>query len=387
MNAHIGSDLIYRSRTSYIELITYYADDKSLHKFVTLTGMVILLAFSFVSLILLQYYPSQHQAYASVQQQSSPSPSNISIVASFDATKGQLPEGLAIDNDRKVYVGMAPTSEVVIVNKTTGAITNYGNGPEIPPNKGFMTGLAFDNQDNLYAAVISLGPELQAGIYRIPQGGGNGSLFATHQEMMSPNDIILDKKGQQLFVSDVAGSIFKVQLRNATVTKWISDPSLRGDSDFCPPPMLPLDVGANGIALDRNETSLYVANTDHASILRIPIMTNGSAGSPEVIVGPDCTNLNGADGIAIDDKNDNDSNNDNIIVTVNKLNKIAQVSLVNRSITILDSNGILDFPASIETDTDERGQQTLYITNFAFLSSQQNNTKPNPALLNAQLGR
>ena len=97
-------------------------------------------------------------------------------------------------------------------------------------------------------------------------------------------------------------------------------------------------------------------------------MTNGSAGSPEVIVGPDCTNLNGADGIVIDDKNDNDSNNDNIIVTVNKLNKIAQVSLVNRSITILDTNGILDFPASIVTDPDERGQQTLYITNFAFLS-------------------
>ncbi len=361
-----------------------------LHKFVTLTGIVFLLTFSFVSLILLQYYPAQHLAYASVQQQqqqSGSSPSKISIVASFDAKKGQLPEGLAIDNDRKVYVGMAPTSEVVIVNKTTGAITNYGNGPRIPPNKGFMTGLAFDNQDNLYAAVISLGPEVQAGVYRISQGGGNGSLFATHQEMMSPNDIILDKKGQQLFVSDIAGSIFKVQLRNATVTKWISDPSLRGDSDFCPPSMLPLDVGANGIALDRNETNLYVANTDHASILRIPIMTNSSAGSPEVIVGPDCTNLNGADGIVIDDKNDNDGNNDNIIVTVNKLNKIAEVSLANRSVTILDSNGILDFPASIETDTDERGQQTLYITNFAFLSSQQNNTKPNPALLNAQLGR
>jgi hypothetical protein len=91
--------------------------------------MVILLAFSLVSLILLQNYPSQHLAYASVQQQSSPSPSNISIVAGFDAKIGQLPEGLAIDNDRKVYVGMAPTSEVVIVNKTTGAITNYGNGP------------------------------------------------------------------------------------------------------------------------------------------------------------------------------------------------------------------------------------------------------------------
>ena len=358
-----------------------------MHKFVTLTCMILLLAFSFVSLILLQYYPSQNLAYASVQQQSSPSPSNISILASFDAKKGQLPEGLAIDYDKKVFVGMAPTSEVVIVNKTTGAITNYGNGPMIPPNKGFMTGLAFDNQDNLYAAVISLGPEVQAGIYRLPQGGGNGSLFATHQEMMSPNDIILDKKGQQLFVSDVAGSIFKVQLGNATVTKWISDPSLRGDNDFCPPSMIPLDVGANGIALDRNETNLYVANTDHASILRIPITTNGSAGSPEVIVGPDCTNLNGADGIAIDDKNDNDSNNDNIIVTVNKLNKIAQVSLANRSITILDSNGILDFPASVETDIDERGQQTLYITNFAFLSSQQNNTKPNPALLNTQLGR
>jgi hypothetical protein len=42
MNAHICSDFIYRSRTSYIELILTMQMAIELLKFVTLSGMVIL---------------------------------------------------------------------------------------------------------------------------------------------------------------------------------------------------------------------------------------------------------------------------------------------------------------------------------------------------------
>ena len=150
-----------------------------------------------------------------------------------------------------------------------------------------------------------------------------------------------------------------------------------------PPAELPLNIGANGIAFDKNGTSLFVSNTDRASIIRIPIMKDGSAGKPELFVGPDCKNLNGADGILLD------KNSGSFIVAVNKLNKIVRVSM-DKKITILESGGILDFPASVKIDNGTSGQpprppqqqQILYITNFGFISAS-NHLTPRTALLKA----
>ena len=136
-------------------------------------------------------------------------------------------------------------------------------------------------------------------------------------------------------------TLFTVQ-PNGKVVKWLTDPLLKGDRNFCPPAELPLDIGANGIAFDKNGTSLFVVNTDRASIIRVPIMKDGSAGKPELFVGPDCKNLNGADGIVVD-------KDGSIIIAVNKLNKIVRVSM-DKKITALESDGILDFPASVKID-------------------------------------
>jgi sugar lactone lactonase YvrE len=145
------------------------------------------------------------------------------------------------------------------------------------------------------------------------------------------------------------------------------------------PAKLPLDIGANGIAFDKNDTSLFVANTDRASIIRVPIMKNGSAGKPELFVGPDCKNLNGADGIILD-------KDGSIIVAVNKLNEIVRVSM-DKKITVLESGGILDFPASVKIDSSTTGQQQhiLYITNLGSIPDAKHLT-PRVALLKAGLG-
>jgi hypothetical protein len=79
-------------------------------------------------------------------------------------------------------------------------------------------------------------------------------------------------------------------------------------------------------------------------------MMDGTAGKPELFVGPDCKNLNGADDLAVD-KDDNGS----MIVAVNKLNKIVKVSM-DKKIT-LESGGVLDFPASIKIDNNIVVQQ------------------------------
>jgi sugar lactone lactonase YvrE len=299
----------------------------------------------------------------------------------FDPKKGQLPEGLVVNN-KDIFVAWAPIGQVAKIDKNNLTVSKYGSWPTIPPNKGFMLGLNLDKQGNLYAAVASLSPELKSGVYRLPPGGaGQATLFATHPNMTFPNDLLFDKQGR-LFVSDSSsGTLFTVQ-PNGKVAKWISDPLLNGDRNFCPPAQLPVNIGANGIALDKNGTSLFVVNTDRASIIRVPIMKDGSAGKPELFVGPDCKILNGADGIVLD-------KDGSFIVAVNKLNKIVRVAM-DKKLAVLESGGILDFPASLKIDDGTIGQQQqqqriLYITNFGFISAGKHLT-PRVALLKAGLG-
>jgi sugar lactone lactonase YvrE len=317
-------------------------------------------------------------AYAQTPPQEKPSSaySKSSVVVNFDPKKGQLPEGLVVNN-KNIFVAWAPIGQVVKIDKDNLTVSKYGSWPTIPTNKGFMLGLDFDKQGMLYAAIASLSPELKSGIYRLSSGGaGQAALFASNTNMTFPNDLLFGQQGR-LFVSDSSGTLFTVQ-SNGNVVKWLTDPLLKGDRNFCPPAELHLDIGANGIAFDKNGTSLFVVNTDRASIIRVPIMNDGSAGKPELFVGPDCKNLNGADGIVVD-------KDGSIIIAVNKLNKIVRVSM-DKKITALESDGILDFPASVKIDNGTAGQEhILYITNFGFVSAGKHLT-PRVALLKAGLG-
>jgi sugar lactone lactonase YvrE len=337
---------------------------------------------------------------------------NITTVASFNASEGQLPEGVAIMDD-SIFVSFAPRVQVARLNESlTGSntttirnqndttFTEVGSWPAIPQNSGFMLGLAFDRQENLYAAIASQTPQVKSGVYRIGPEGGNATLFATHPMMQIPNALVFNERGQ-LYISDSGAATIFLAQPNGTVTEWLSHPLLQGNSTFCPnTPDLQMNIGANGMVLDRSKASLFVANSDRASIIRVPIGPDDSAGEPEVFIGPDCENLAGADGMVIDE-----TAND-LVIAVNKLNKIVKVSTDNRTISTVASGGVLDFPASLAIKKDmedpinslgestqgdlgsnatER-DRTLYITNFAFLSAQQNLEEPNPALLSMQLG-
>lgn len=310
-------------------------------------------------------------------------PLNFIFVARFNATLGQLPEGVSINNGG-VYVGFGPIGQIVKITTKNQTIAPYGSWPKIPTNQGFLIGLTFDDKGYLYAGIGSFSKEFQPGIYRLAPGeyNGNATLFATHPNMTFPNGLVFDKQRERLIVTDSSnGALFTVQNQNGTVREWLKDPLLQGNRSFCPPSVLDLDVGANGVVLDdsNNATIVYVANTDTASIFQIPITKDGSAGKPEIFVGPDCANLNGADGMVLD-KNDG-----SLLVAINKQNKIVNVSM-NKTITTLASGGILDFPASpaISDDKAEDPCAVLYITNFAFASAQKN-LNPKPALLRADL--
>jgi sugar lactone lactonase YvrE len=192
--------------------------------------------------------------------------------------------------------------------------------------------------------------------------GGNGRLLRVDPRtgavtelatgFLAPNAITQDHRGT-LYVSDsFAGAVYTVSPDGGGKTLWKADPLLVPGGN---PPF-----GANGVAFDRTQSYLYVANTSTDRILRIAVNKDGSAGAVSIFadgatLGPDA--LNGADGIQFDVKG-------NLYVCANQANEIQVLSPSGALVARYGKNAgddPLDFPAS--PVFHERG---VYIANLAF---------------------
>ncbi len=121
--------------------------------------------------------------------------------------------------------------------------------------------------------------------------------------------------------------------------------------------------GANGVAFDRNQEFLYVANTGDSRVLRIPVLADGSAGPVEIFADGATIDarqgttaaLHGADGIMFDVRG-------NLYGCANQANEIQVLSpagdLVARHAG--SGNNALDFPASLVFDG-----RSLFVTNLS----------------------
>jgi sugar lactone lactonase YvrE len=167
----------------------------------------------------------------------------------------------------------------------------------------------------------------------------------------APNAIARDHHGT-LYVSDsFVGAIYTVSPAGGGKTLWKADPLLvpAGNPPF----------GANGVAFDRTQSHLYVANTSTDRILRIVVNEDGSAGAISIFADGATLGagaLDGADGIQFDVKG-------NLYVCANQANEIQVLSPSGALVARYGKNpgdDRLDFPAS--PIFHERG---LYIANLA----------------------
>ncbi len=165
-----------------------------------------------------------------------------------------------------------------------------------------------------------------------------------------PNALEFNKRGD-LFVSDsFQGAIFRINqahaCSNCAVTTVAHD-GLLATAGFPP-------FGANGLALNRSESTLFIANTGDDRILRL----NLASGAIDVFA----ESINGADGIAFDRAG-------NLWVAANQADQVIALNESGRVIAQLGAflgirrdgspRGLL-FPASLVIVGDD-----LFVTNLA----------------------
>jgi sugar lactone lactonase YvrE len=181
---------------------------------------------------------------------------------------------------------------------------------------------------------------------------GTGAVTVLATEFLAPNAITQDHRGT-LYVSDsFAGAVYTVSPDGGGKALWKADALLAPAGN---PPF-----GANGVAFDRTQTFLYVANTSTDKILRIAVNKDGSAGAISIFadgatLGPGA--LDGADGIQFDVRG-------NLYVCANQANEIQVLSPAGALAARYGKNAgddPLDFPAS--PVFHERG---VYVANLAF---------------------
>jgi len=178
-----------------------------------------------------------------------------------------------------------------------------------------------------------------------------GAFVVLAEGFGAPNAIAQDRSGT-LYVSDsFAGAIYTVSPNGGGKTLWRADPQLQPQGN---PPF-----GANGVAFDRTQSWLYVANTSDDKIFRIRVSDDPTERTIQLFadgatLGPGA--LDGADGIQFDVRG-------NLYVCANQANEIQVLSPGGALIARYGHNAgddPLDFPAS--PIFHARG---LYIANLA----------------------
>jgi DNA-binding beta-propeller fold protein YncE len=259
------------------------------------------------------------------------------------------PEGITADVFGNLYVGSfapngsATTGQIAVINRF-GRLARVLNVANSSPA---LLGLAFHPKTH-HLLVIDFGAQQ---VLTVNPFTGESSVFTTIPggAAAGPNALAFDADGNVYISDSFQGIIWRTGPNGGTPTAWVTSPllSTTGVPGF----------GANGLAFNRDESAMFVANTGDDAIVRIAVVA-GAPGTPAVLV----HGINGADGLMID-------RHDNIWVAANQSDEIVVIDPTGRPLAKLgDFDGIgrrgtprgLLFPASLV-----RTHGFVYITNLS----------------------
>ena len=197
----------------------------------------------------------------------------VETVALFNPSLLETPESIAIDHDNNKYVSLALTGEIRKI-AADGSQSTYVMLPLGAPPLTFcgsffagLTGLTFDEHDNLYANLASCDPGSR-GVWKIPHDGQPPTRIGALSLQSLPNGIVHHR--DFVYVADsVIGAIWRVPDTGGIAEIWAAGPELGQLPNGLP--------GPNGLKLFEGE--LYVSNPSQSTVVAVRVRPDGTAAS------------------------------------------------------------------------------------------------------------
>ncbi len=190
-------------------------------------------------------------------------PALISVSSLAAAAIVAYPSGTLLEN-----IAIAPSGDLYVTTIDSGSIFRVspsGSSQLFGQLPGPATGVALNTDGTVFVASGT-------SIYRFASDG-TASLAGDIAGAQFLNGMALFTNNAFLVTDDTANVIWLFDMNTGTSHDWLTGPLLAPLAGGLP-------IGPNGIKLFQG--SVYVSVTGAGTILRIPILPDGSAGAPEV---------------------------------------------------------------------------------------------------------
>ncbi|MFJ9782682.1 hypothetical protein ACIRSS_24090 [Amycolatopsis sp. NPDC101161] len=264
------------------------------------------------------------------------------VVVHLDESAGQTPEAVEVEPDGSADISFSAAGQVARVTlggqvQVLGRLPRTGNCPVAGAPSSM--GLARSSDGALY--VLDCTGDANTGVWRISRGQAPVQLAALPPSGF-PNGMVLDQLRGQLYIADsTLATVWRVPIGGGTPVAWATDPALARTSF----------LGANGISLHGG--AVWVGNTDHGTILRIPMRPDGSAGAVQTV----------ASGLGAVDSFTFVPGTDLVLVALPLADQIVLVHPDGRVRTLLTAADGLSGPTAVKVSNG-----TVYVCDGAVLS-------------------
>ncbi|CAL9636164.1 hypothetical protein [Streptomyces sp. enrichment culture] len=284
---------------------------------------------------------------------------NPRVLVHFDFSAGQTPESIALEPDGSALVTFAFARQIAHVDPR-GDVTVLAELPRVDNPRTPVIGIAAAMgiaraEDGTVYVNYATGTE-ESGIWRLRPDGSGPVQIARFPATSFPNGLALDEECGTLYAADSArGIVWRVPVTGGTPRAWATGTPLTPKSF----------VGANGVQVRKG--AVWVSNTDRATLLRIPVRPDKSAGPIQTRA----RNLTWIDDFAFVGHR-----GDTVLAAQIQVNKVALVRPDGTHRTVLTRADGLANPTSVAVR-----HRTVYVNSASFFLEQD----PDPNLLLARL--